>query len=40
MEHVEMLLYVRGRGAFEVLRLEAWPERREMLVLRAWPSRA
>jgi hypothetical protein len=38
-EHVEMLLHVRGRGAFEVLRREAWPERRELLVLRAWPNR-
>ncbi len=34
--HVEMLLYVAGRGAFELLRREIWPERRELLTLRAW----
>jgi hypothetical protein len=39
-EHVDLLLYVRGRGAFEVLRREAWPARRELLVLRAWPNRS
>ncbi|BDG02211.1 hypothetical protein [Anaeromyxobacter oryzae] len=33
--HVEMLLYVAGRGAFELLRREVWPERRELLTLRA-----
>jgi hypothetical protein len=39
-EDADLLLYVRGRGAFEVLRREAWPERHELLVLRAWPSKS
>jgi hypothetical protein len=32
----EFRLFVRGRGAFEVLRCEGWPDGRELLVLRAW----
>jgi hypothetical protein len=35
--HVDMLLFVAGRGAFEQLRREVWPDRRELLILRAWP---
>ena len=31
----EFRLYVRGRGAFEVLRREPWPDGRELVVLRA-----
>jgi hypothetical protein len=33
------ILYVEGRGTFEILRVEPWPDRRVMLVLRAWPNR-
>jgi hypothetical protein len=32
------LLYVRGRGAYEVLRSEAWPMHRVQLTLAAWPK--
>jgi hypothetical protein len=32
----EFRVYVRGRGAFEVLRREAWPDGRELLVLREY----
>jgi hypothetical protein len=38
-EHVEFRVYVGGRGAFEVLRREAWPGGRVLVTLRAWPSR-
>jgi hypothetical protein len=31
------LLYVRGRGAYEVLRSEVWPKNRVQLTLAAWP---
>jgi hypothetical protein len=31
------LLYVRGRGAYEVLRSEVWPKQRVRLTLAAWP---
>jgi hypothetical protein len=31
------LLYVRGRGAYEVLWSEVWPKRRVQLTLAAWP---
>jgi hypothetical protein len=37
--HPNMRLYVGGRGAFEILRREPWPEGRELLTLSAWPSR-
>ncbi|WP_242392915.1 hypothetical protein [Anaeromyxobacter oryzisoli] len=33
--HVPMLLFVAGRGAFELLRREVWPGPRELLTLRA-----
>jgi hypothetical protein len=33
------ILYVETRGTFEIVRVEPWPDRRVMLVLRAWPSR-
>ncbi len=39
------VLYVAGRGAFELVRVERWPpipgekEPRVLLKLRAWPSR-
>lgn len=33
------LVYVQGRGAYEIARTEHWPEGRTLLVLRAWPSR-
>jgi len=33
----DALLYVRGRGAFELLRREAWPDDRVRLTLVAWP---
>jgi hypothetical protein len=37
------VLYVAGRGLFEILRLEAWPpvaggEARVLLTLKAWPA--
>jgi hypothetical protein len=35
----EMRLYVAGRGAFKVIRTEAWPGQVH-LVLRAWPQRS
>jgi hypothetical protein len=35
----EMRLYVGGRGAFEITRIERWPGERVLLVLRAWPQR-
>jgi hypothetical protein len=31
------LLYVRGRGAFRLLRREVWPGERVRLTLAAWP---
>jgi hypothetical protein len=31
------LIYVRGRGAYEVLRSEAWPKQHAQLTLAAWP---
>jgi hypothetical protein len=31
------LLYVRGRGAYEVLRSEVWSPNRMQLTLAAWP---
>jgi hypothetical protein len=34
------ILYVEGRGTFEIVRVEPWPDRRVMLVLRACPNRA
>jgi len=34
------ILYVETRGTFEVVRVEPWPDRRVLLVLRAWPNRA
>lgn len=37
--HVDLLLYVRGRGAFEVIRREDWPGRRVLLTLSVWPRR-
>jgi hypothetical protein len=33
------LLYVSGRGAYDLLRLEAWPGPRVLLTLAAWPRR-
>ena len=33
----DALLYVRGRGAYELLRREAWPHERVQLTLAAWP---
>jgi hypothetical protein len=39
LEDPTSILYVEGRGTFEVLRVEAWPGARALLVLRAWPSR-
>jgi hypothetical protein len=36
--HVPMLLFVAGRGAFELLRREVWPGPRELLTLRALPQ--
>jgi hypothetical protein len=35
----EFRLWVRGRGAYEILRREAWPDGRELVVLRAWGGR-
>lgn len=35
----EFRLYVRGHGAYEVLRREAWPDGRELVVLRASAGR-
>jgi hypothetical protein len=32
------VLYVEGRGTFEIVRVEPRPDRRVVLVLRAWPS--
>lgn len=32
----EFLLYVGGRGAFQVLRREVWPGGRILLTLQAW----
>lgn len=37
--HVPMLLYVRGRGAFSVIRREVWPDWRVLITLAAWPDR-
>jgi hypothetical protein len=34
------LLYVAGRGAYEVLRRETWPGPRVLLTLAAWPRRS
>jgi hypothetical protein len=39
-EHVDLRVYVRGRGAFEVLRREVWPGGRVLVTLSAWPARA
>ncbi|WP_242394866.1 hypothetical protein [Anaeromyxobacter oryzisoli] len=36
-EGTDFLVYVRGRGAFEVLRREVWPGGRAMVTLTAWP---
>ena len=33
----ETLLYIRGRGAFELLRREVWSDKRVRLTLAAWP---
>jgi hypothetical protein len=33
------LLYVGGRGAYEVARREEWPGGRVLLTLAAWPGR-
>lgn len=33
------ILYVEKRGAFEIVRVEPWPHRRVLLLLRAWPNR-
>jgi hypothetical protein len=30
------LLHVEGRGLFEILRIEPWPGRRTLLVLKRW----
>jgi hypothetical protein len=35
----EMRLYVAGRGAFMLIRMETWPSGHVLLVLRAWPQR-
>jgi hypothetical protein len=35
----DFLVYVGGRGAFEVIRREAWPGGRALVILKAWPSR-
>ncbi len=37
--HPDDLLYVGGRGAFEILRREVWPGERVLLTLAAWPRR-
>jgi hypothetical protein len=34
------LVYVEGRGAFELFRREPWPRGRVLLKLRAWPARS
>jgi hypothetical protein len=34
------LLYVAGRGAYELLRRETWPGPRVLLTLAAWPAEA
>jgi hypothetical protein len=36
-EDADMLVYVGGRGVFEVTRREVWPEGRVLLTLAAWP---
>lgn len=38
--HVRMPVYVRGRGAFDVVRREHWPRGRVLLTLRARPEPA
>lgn len=33
------ILYLESTGVFEIVRVELWPDRRLLLVLRAWPNR-
>lgn len=35
----EAVLYVQGRGPFEIARRETWPGGRVLLTLAAWPRR-
>ncbi len=37
--HAGTLLYVSKRGTFVVARCERWPGGRQLLLLKAWPSR-